>query len=199
MVARDAPTACVDMQSIPRPRPDRHTGRLLWGHAGRVPASLHSVWRFAFLTVAHAGRRAPRAGRSGSSAARSHRRSLIWVILLDRRRRACSSPARTARPRRRVRSVRRSTGRSPVMRSIGRTPRRDSSSRTGVVPRRGPADPRARHRAVRGRRRPRAGPSRQSSVRTGRSGGRCGHATAGCRRSIRSIVSRATPSVSATG
>lgn len=121
------------MQSIPRPRPDRHTGRLVWGTvAGACLVAVGLGLAFLVIETPLVARLMP-GSRAGSSQFTSA--MLVWALSLAAG--AALLVSGTNRLAVTVASVRRRTaGRSPVMRAMGRLPD-DIVVAAGVVPRDG--------------------------------------------------------------
>jgi hypothetical protein len=130
MAAGDrGPQACV-MQSIPRPRPDRHTGALVWGTlAGACLVAFGLSLAFLVIGTPLVARLLP-ASQAGNGQVTSA--LLVWALSLAAG--AALLVAGTNRLAKTVASVRaRSAGRSPVMRAIGKLPD-DILVAAGVVP-----------------------------------------------------------------
>jgi hypothetical protein len=126
------PQACV-MQSIPRPRPDRHTGGLVWGTlAGACLVAFGLGLAFLVIGTPLVARLLP-----GSQAGNGQLTSalLVWAVSLAAG--AALLVAGTNRLARTVASVRRrSADRSPVMRALKALPD-DIQVAAGFTPRDG--------------------------------------------------------------
>ena len=175
------PQACV-MQSIPRSRPDHHTGRLIWGTlAGACLVAFGLGLAYLVIGTPLVARLLPGSHAGPSQVAFA---PLVWALAMAAG--AALLVAGTNRLALTVASVqRRYAGRSPVMRVMGALPDDLLISPSCRAAR--PAD-RSRSSS--------SGHSGSPSSRISRAAtdfakpaplGRCGPATAGSRRSIRSI------------